>query len=229
MLGLTRKTDYALVALAYLSARRGSGSPGSPGAPGSPGPSGTPETSGSSGSAGTRGGHGGAFEAAARNRGMAGGVGGAGAEGTSGQAPTYAVRAGGRGESASAREIADQFHMPLPLLMNVLKDLARARLVTSTRGAAGGYVLAMDPRLVTLSEVVTAVEGPSRLTVCSSSELPILGQEGCQVSGGCPIEGPIRRLHARLGEFFEKVTLADLLAVEAPAAVALEASKLAPV
>jgi Rrf2 family protein len=121
--------------------------------------------------------------------------------------------------AVSAREIGDQFRMPLPLLMNILKDLARARLVRSTRGAGGGYVLAIDPRLITLAEVVTAVEGPMRFTVCSSGDLPILGQDSCQVSGGpggggsggCPIEGPIRRLHARLGEFFTQVTLADLL------------------
>jgi Rrf2 family protein len=118
--------------------------------------------------------------------------------------------------AVSAREIGDQFHMPLPLLMNILKDLARARLVISTRGAAGGYVLAVDPRHITLSEVVTAVEGPVRFTVCSASDLPILGQESCQVSGGCPIEGPIRRVHARLGEFLGRVTLADLLDTPAP-------------
>jgi Rrf2 family protein len=95
--------------------------------------------------------------------------------------------------------------------MNILKALARARLVASTRGAGGGYVLAADPRHISLSEVVMAVEGPSRFTVCTASDLPVLGQEGCQISGGCPIEGPIHRLHNRLDDFLAKVTLADLL------------------
>jgi DNA-binding IscR family transcriptional regulator len=43
--------------------------------------------------------------------------------------------------------------------------------------------------------------------------------------GGCPIEGPIRRLHVRLGEFFSQVTLADLLeddSRQAPAAMQVD-------
>lgn len=115
--------------------------------------------------------------------------------------------------SHSAREIADRFGMPLPLLMNILKDLARARLVHSTRGSQGGYCLAAEPTQIRLAEIVAAIEGHAPLTPCCDSPMPIVGQ-GCRIADGatpCPIQTPIRRLHERLSRFFDQLTLADLL------------------
>jgi Rrf2 family protein len=119
-------------------------------------------------------------------------------------------RAGGE-LAVSARRIADQFHLPLPLLMNILKDLAHAKLVTSTRGQAGGYALANEPEQITVLEVITAIEGPVRLTQCTD-EVPAPGQE-CQICG-CGIREPMRRLHNRIQGFLEDVTLADLMSSE---------------
>ena len=137
MLALTRKTDYALIALSYLADRHGEDS-----------------------------------------------------------------------EPVSAKQIAETFGLPLPLLMNILKELAQAKLLTSTRGAQGGYGLAVDPQRLTLLEVVTALEGPVRLSQCADG-LPVVGQ-GCQLSGGCPIRGTIRSLHQRINRFLSDVTLQDL-------------------
>ena len=46
----------------------------------------------------------------------------------------------------SARHIADAYDLPLPIMMNVLKDLAGAGLVNSKRGATGGYYLSRPRR-----------------------------------------------------------------------------------
>ena len=111
--------------------------------------------------------------------------------------------------AASAREIAERFGLPLPQMMNILKVLARARLVRSMRGPAGGYELAVDPDRISLLEVVTAMEGPMRFARCVVA-LPVVGQ-GCEIECDCPVREPIRRLHNRLNRFLEGVTLADLL------------------
>jgi Rrf2 family protein len=110
--------------------------------------------------------------------------------------------------SVSARRIADQFHLPLPLLMNVLKALSQARLVTSTRGQQGGYALAADPEEINLLDIVTAIEGTPRFAPCTD-ELPILGQT-CPIQN-CLIRTPVRRLHDRIKGFLRETTLADLM------------------
>jgi Rrf2 family protein len=109
----------------------------------------------------------------------------------------------------SARAIAEQFDLPLPLLMNVLKELAQARLVRSTRGAHGGYALALAPGQVSLLDVVHAIEGPIRLAPCAT-HLHVAGEQ-CLHSADCPIRSPVQKLHARLSQLFDGITLADLL------------------
>jgi Rrf2 family protein len=109
----------------------------------------------------------------------------------------------------SARQIAETFGLPLSLLMNILKELGQAKIVSSTRGVNGGYELTADPGRVSLLEVVTAIEGPTRFAPCTDG-LPIVGQ-GCRLAEGCPIRDPIRRLHNRINGFLEETTLLDLL------------------
>lgn len=108
----------------------------------------------------------------------------------------------------SAKQIAQTFGLPLPLLMNILKELVRAKVLVSTRGIHGGYELATEPGRISLLEIVTAMEGPVRLSQCADG-LPIVGQ-GCNLSEDCPIQGPIRSLHRRINRFLEEVTLKDL-------------------
>ncbi|MCG8510794.1 MAG: Rrf2 family transcriptional regulator [Rhodospirillales bacterium] len=109
----------------------------------------------------------------------------------------------------SARHIAELFGLPLPLLMNILKELSQAKLLESTRGVRGGYALAIDPKDVSLLEIVTAIEGPLQFAQCAEG-LPVVGQ-GCTLSEGCPIRGPVRKLHERIARFLEETTLQDLL------------------
>jgi Rrf2 family cysteine metabolism transcriptional repressor len=63
------------------------------------------------------------------------------------------------GEPTSLKAIADADGLPLSYLEHVVADLKRARLVTSTRGAHGGYRLARPAEEIAMDEVVLALEG----------------------------------------------------------------------
>ncbi|MEX0745619.1 MAG: Rrf2 family transcriptional regulator [Phycisphaeraceae bacterium] len=98
----------------------------------------------------------------------------------------------------SAREIGSQFDLPVPVLMNVLKQLASAGLLRSTRGIGGGYELALSPSAVSLVDVVQAVaEGDAEVAEADA-------EAG---AGG----GALRALRDRLDGFFRRMTLAELL------------------
>jgi len=60
----------------------------------------------------------------------------------------------------SVREIADKTGLPQPYLEQILLALKGAGLVRSKRGVGGGYVLARQPSLILLSQIVAAVDGP---------------------------------------------------------------------
>ncbi|MGH9121488.1 MAG: RrF2 family transcriptional regulator, partial [Acidimicrobiales bacterium] len=60
----------------------------------------------------------------------------------------------------SVRDIAERTALPQPYLEQILLALKGAGLVRSKRGVGGGYVLARPPEQITLSQILSAVEGP---------------------------------------------------------------------
>ncbi|MEK6249372.1 MAG: Rrf2 family transcriptional regulator, partial [Planctomycetales bacterium] len=61
----------------------------------------------------------------------------------------------GTGQPVRIRDIADRQNIPSRFLVQILLQLKAAGLVSSTRGAAGGYQLIRDPDAITLAEVMT--------------------------------------------------------------------------
>ena len=115
------------------------------------------------------------------------------------------------GKLASAREIAEQFGVPVSLLMNVLKELAANGYIKSVRGAHGGYRLARRVEDINLAEVVSSLEGPVRLAQCVTRQSGDEGECTCEVMARCPVTDPVHRAQRRLNDFLRKVTLSELL------------------
>jgi Rrf2 family protein len=107
----------------------------------------------------------------------------------------------------SARELAETYGVRLPLLMNVLKKLNQHGILRSVRGARGGYALALGPKQISLSRLIEAVEGPPRLVKCA---LPQPNDPKCELSGACPVSGPMGKVHRMFGSFLTGVTVADV-------------------
>ena len=67
----------------------------------------------------------------------------------------------GSGEPVQIRKIADIHGVPPRFLVQILLQLKGAGLVSSTRGASGGYQLIKDPHEITLSQVMHIIDGQS--------------------------------------------------------------------
>lgn len=61
---------------------------------------------------------------------------------------------------ATVEQLADQQGLPRKFLEAILRDLRRAGLVRTRRGAHGGYSLAVPPAQVTIGMILRAVDGP---------------------------------------------------------------------
>lgn len=69
-----------------------------------------------------------------------------------------------RGLPTSLKEIAEQFKISHPFLMQIFLQLKAARLVRSLRGSTGGYQLARPPETIFLVNIVDAIDGPPKQT-----------------------------------------------------------------
>lgn len=128
-----------------------------------------------------------------------------------------ATRGGRTGHKhLSARQIAERHGVPLPLLMNVLKDLVTGGLVTSMRGARGGYSLARVAERISVRDVIAAIEGPVKVLHCCEEDDDEACLE-CRVVFTCPITGSVRQLNERINEYLREVSLADLMSANANA------------
>ncbi len=117
--------------------------------------------------------------------------------------------------SRSAREIAITCHIPLPRRMNILKTLAQHGLVSSTRGARGGYRLAVPADRLTLWRILQVLEGSVRLVQCAGDNGELVGfEKRCELTGCCSIGSPLMKIHQRLEGFLAHITLAQLAAPE---------------
>jgi Rrf2 family protein len=75
-----------------------------------------------------------------------------------------------RGEPLQIRQIAAQQGIPDRYLEQLLATLRRRGVIRSQRGAKGGYLLARDPRTITLLEVVECLEGLNSQTINAKTE-----------------------------------------------------------
>ncbi len=114
----------------------------------------------------------------------------------------------------SVREICERYPVPKRLLAEVLKDLTRAAVVDSQRGATGGYALARDASEITLGEVVSALEGAPTLASCESLSPARNGE--CEVEPTCPIRSPIHRIRERIWDLMQSTSLRSIASFPGP-------------
>ena len=69
-------------------------------------------------------------------------------------------------EMRSVRSICQAENMPHPFAYKILKKLEHAQIVKSFRGSTGGYQLVKDPELLTMLEIVSAVDDHLYLNEC---------------------------------------------------------------
>jgi Rrf2 family protein len=106
--------------------------------------------------------------------------------------------------SASAKEIADAYGIPLPLLAKVLQKLARSGFLRSEHGTNGGYRLARDAARISALEVIRAIDGPILLTACFTEH----GR--CDQSGKCTVREPLRKVHEGILHLLANISIADM-------------------
>jgi Rrf2 family protein len=115
--------------------------------------------------------------------------------------------------TASSKEIADRYRIPLPLLSKVLQTLVRNGLLVSEQGATGGYRLARDPHEITTLEVIRSIDGPIILTQCfTEHDEPT----ECDQSEMCPVREPLRKVHEGILRLLSGITISDLASDDMP-------------
>ena len=129
----------------------------------------------------------------------------------------YALRAilvlarDGATRPVRADEIAEATGAPRNYMAKTLNSLAKAGLVSSARGPAGGYVLSVAAEELSLATIVDLFDEPRPQTHC------MLGSTPCDPQHPCAAHGTWTRIKAERRAPLASTTVADLLTGRAPA------------
>jgi FeS assembly SUF system regulator len=113
--------------------------------------------------------------------------------------------------------IAAATGVPEPTVAKVLKALASASLVTSYRGAHGGYRLMKPLGGISVADVIAAIDGPIALTACVDGSAT-----SCEVGGLCAIKGRWNPVNEAIEQALASISLADMRDAAVPAALRIK-------
>jgi len=129
-------------------------------------------------------------------------------------AMTHLASRSDAGTSSSAREISESYDIPLELLAKVLQRLVRSRLLVSVQGTRGGYRLARHASMISVADVIQAVDGPVTVTACSTED------HNCDQYSKCSVRDPLSKIKNRILDALNTVSIAEMAAEsDAPAPV----------
>lgn len=119
----------------------------------------------------------------------------------------------------SAHEIARQAQLNKSVVANLLKGFAREGLLESTRGLRGGYRLTRPPAEISLGRILEVVDGPFALVDCLRAHDGDGTADGeveprCSLIAFCPTKSPMRVVHERIADLFDKISLAELCGLQ---------------
>ncbi len=109
-----------------------------------------------------------------------------------------------QGETLSAHALAERIRVEAPTASKVLKLLAGAGLLSSYRGASGGYRVTRPATRISVAEIIAAIEGPIAMTECSV-EVGLCHQED-----SCHLRSNWQRISVAVARALEDVSLAEM-------------------
>lgn len=108
-------------------------------------------------------------------------------------------------KSVSTRHIAVAENIPYPISCKILQTLHKAKLVNSSMGPKGGFILAMAPVQITLLQIIEAIQGRVTLNSC------LVDDDACTRQVNCAINRKLADLQQQIEQYLGEITLEGLL------------------
>ena len=103
----------------------------------------------------------------------------------------------------NAKEIAETYDIPAPLLAKIMQQLAREQLIEPIQGPNGGYRLRANLKSIKMTDFIEILEGPLGLVDC-------FHDMDCTQIDQCNIRTPIEKINKTIIDLFSNMTLADV-------------------
>jgi Rrf2 family protein len=107
------------------------------------------------------------------------------------------------------RKISSDLGLPTPFLAKILQQLAKQKILNSSKGPHGGFSLMKDPQKITLLDIVNSIDGQDVFTNC------IMHNGSCEgvvnAEKHCPLHDDYESTRRELIKLFSQKTIYDLV------------------
>ena len=113
----------------------------------------------------------------------------------------------GKEEAVSIASIAARQKISESYLEQLIPKLRKAGMISSVRGAGGGYMLAKPASEISVGDILRALEGSLDPVDCAG--LP--GASGCTASGGCVTKYVWQKINESINQTVDGMNLEELI------------------
>jgi Rrf2 family protein len=107
------------------------------------------------------------------------------------------------------KQISKDLDLPSPFLAKILQQLAKQKILSSSKGPHGGFSLLKDPRKITLIDIVNTIDGYDTFTDCIMHNGSC---EGVEKEGKhCPLHQDYEKSRRELIKLFSSRTIHELV------------------
>ena len=104
-----------------------------------------------------------------------------------------------------AEEISEKLVVPRHFMSKTLKKLAKAGVLSSSKGKTGGFALMPETETIQLIEIFNLTDGPDTFPNCS------MRMQACHHANPCPLHGQMEGVKQQLRQVLSNTTIGDLL------------------
>lgn len=109
------------------------------------------------------------------------------------------------GHKVLVRDIFEVVHVPEAYLAKLLQELSRQGVISSTRGAKGGFYLSEQDRKRSLMDIVKVIDGERRVNSC------VMGIHNCDMDNPCVLHKLVGANKSKFIKVLENTTILDLV------------------
>ncbi len=102
------------------------------------------------------------------------------------------------------REISSELDIPSPFLGKILQTLSKHKILNSTKGPNGGFILAKPAEEIPLMDIVEIIDGTDIFTTC------LIRTSECSDENPCGLHQNITAVRQQLKNTFLNQTINDL-------------------
>lgn len=107
------------------------------------------------------------------------------------------------------KQISSDLGLPQPFLAKILQQLAKQKILSSSKGPHGGFSLVKNPEHITLLDIVKTIDGDDIFTNC------LMHNGSCESTGlekkTCPLHEEYEKTRKDLIKLFSKKTISAIV------------------